>query len=66
MDDSEIHAKEAELSALRKEAAQMVATASAEGRTLTREEDSHVLSLLSEVRSLEDEIHRLVKRRTAS
>jgi F0F1-type ATP synthase membrane subunit b/b' len=40
MDDSEIRGKEAELAALRKEAAGIVATASSQGRELTKEEDT--------------------------
>lgn len=58
MDDSEMRSKEAEPLSLRKEAARIVAAASAEGRALTTEEDADVLSMLSQVRSLEDEIRR--------
>ncbi|HTS07512.1 MAG TPA: hypothetical protein VMP68_18175 [Candidatus Eisenbacteria bacterium] len=65
MDDSEIRGKEAELAALRKEAAGIVATASSQGRELTKEEDTHVLALLNRVRLLEEEIHRHGKHRSA-
>lgn len=60
--DSEIRKKEAEVAALRDEAARIVPAASTQGRELTKEDDAHVLALLSRVRSLDDEIHRLVKR----
>ena len=63
--NSEIRRKEAELASLRDEAARIVHAASTQGRQLTREDDARVLALLSRVRSLEDEIHRLVKRHKA-
>ena len=63
--DLEIRKKEAEVAALRDEAARIVAAASMQGRELSRNEDASVLALLSRVHSLEDEIHRLVKRRKA-
>ena len=63
--DSEIHKKKAEVAALRDEAARIVGAASTQGRQLTTEDDARVLALLSRVRSLEDEIHRLVKRHKA-
>ena len=63
--DSEIRKKEAEVAALRDEAARIVAAASMQGRELSKEEDARVLASLSRVRSLEDEIHRLVKRHKA-
>ena len=63
--DSEIRKKEAEVAALRDEAARIVAAASMQGRELSKNEDASVLGLLSRVRSLEDEIHRLVKRQKA-
>jgi hypothetical protein len=62
--DDELRAKEAELIALRHEATRILATASSEGRTLTKEEDSHVLALMSRVRTLEEEIHRHTKSRS--
>ena len=64
-DDSEIRKKEVEVAALRDEAARIVGGASTQGRELTKEDDARVLALLSRVRSLEDEIHRLVKRHKA-
>ncbi len=63
--DPEIRKKVAEVAALRDEAARIVAAASTQGRELTKEDDARVLALLSRVRSLEDEIHRLVKRHKA-
>ena len=63
--DSEIRKKEAEVAALRDEAARIVAAASMQGRELSKNEDASVLALLSRVRSLEEEIHRLVKRHKA-
>ena len=63
--DSEIRKKEAEVAALRDEAARIIGAASTQGQELTTEEDGRVLALLSRVRSLEDEIHRLVKRHKA-
>lgn len=63
--DSEIPKKDAEVAALRDEAARIVGAASTQGRELTKEDDARVLALLTRVRSLEDEIHRLVKRRKA-
>lgn len=63
--DDELRAKEAELITLREEAARIVAMASSAGRTLTKEEDSHVLALMSRVRPLEEEIHRSTKGRSA-
>ena len=41
---------------LRQEAARTVAAASSQGRELTKEEDAHVLALLTRMRSLEEEI----------
>jgi hypothetical protein len=61
-EDADNRKKEAELAALRDEAAPMLATASSQGRELTKEEDARVLMLLGQVRSLEEEIHRRVKR----
>lgn len=63
--DSEIRKKQTEVAALRDEAARIVGAASRQGRELTTEDDARVLALLSRVRSLEDEIHRLVKRHKA-
>ncbi len=63
--DPEIRKKEAEVAALREQAARIVAAASTQGRELTKEDDARVVALLSRMRSLEDEIHRLVKRHKA-
>lgn len=63
--DSEVRKKEAEVAALRDEAARIVGAASTQGRELTKEDDARVLALLSRVRSLEDEIRHLVKRHKA-
>jgi len=64
-DDSLLRKKEAQAAALRDEASRLVAVASAQGRGLTAEEDARVLDIMSRVRSLEDEIHRLTKHRSA-
>jgi hypothetical protein len=58
--ESELCEKKAKLTALREEAARIVATTSFHGRTLTNEEDLHVLELMSRVRALE-RIHRRTK-----
>jgi hypothetical protein len=62
-DDAHIGEKQKERSALLEEASRIVAAASARGRGLTADEDSHVLALMSRVRILEEEIHRLTKHR---
>ena len=64
-EEAELRRKEAVLAALREEATGIVATASSQGRELTKEEDTHVLALLNRVRLLEEEIHRRAKHRTA-
>ena len=60
-DDPRIREKENERAALKDEAARIVSAASTEGRTLTADEDAHVLALMARVRALEEEIHRLTK-----
>jgi hypothetical protein len=52
--------------ALQDEAVRIVATASAQGRSLTATEDSYVLALMGRVRALEEEIHRLKKHHAES
>ena len=59
--DAQIREKEQRRTALQEEAARIVAAASAQGRALTADEDSHALKLLSQVRALEEEIHHLAK-----
>ena len=61
--DAEIGDKEKQRAALLEEAARIVAWASAQGRALTADEDSRVLKLMSQVRALEEEIHRLARHR---
>jgi hypothetical protein len=65
-DDPRIREKERERAALQDEAARIVAAASAQGRTLTAAEDSHVLALMGRVRTLEEEIHRFKKHHAES
>ena len=64
--NSEIHRKEAEVVGLCQGAARIVAAASAQSRELTKEEDTHVLALLNQVRLLDEEVHRRTKHRGAS
>jgi len=61
MDNAQIGAKKKQSADLRAEAARIVATASAQGRQLTADEDAHVLALMGRVRALEEEIRRLEK-----
>jgi hypothetical protein len=61
--DAHIGEKQKERAALLEEASRIVAAASALGRGLTADEDSHVLTLMGRVRTLEEEIQRLAKRR---
>jgi hypothetical protein len=65
-EDVQISEKEKQRTALQEEATRIVATASAQGRQLTADEDEHVLALMGRVRALEEEIHHLVKHRSAS
>ena len=65
-DDPRIRDKESERTALQDEAVRIVAAASAQGRSLTAAEDSHVLALMGRVRALEEEIHRLKKHHAES
>lgn len=60
-DDPRIREKESKRAALQEEAARIVAAASTDGRTLTADEDAHVLALMGRVRALEEEIHRFKK-----
>ena len=57
VDESPIDGKERERTALLEEASRIVASASAQGRELTRVEDAEVLSLISRVRAIERELH---------
>ncbi len=61
--DAQIGEKARLRTTLQEEAARIVASASAQGRALTAEEDSQVLKLMSQVRALEEEIHRLARQR---
>ena len=56
-DESPIAAKEEERLALLEEASRIVAAASAQGRELSSAEDAWVLSLMSRVRAIEEELH---------
>jgi hypothetical protein len=53
-DKSEIRKKEAEVAALRDEAARIVGAASTQGRELTTEDDARVLALLTRTTNLTD------------
>lgn len=64
MDETaQISEKEKERVALQEEAARIVRLASAEGRALTADEDSHVLSLVARMRAIEEEIQHLIRHR---
>ena len=55
-DELPIAAKEEERVALLEEASRIVAAASAQGRELSGAEDAQVLSLMSRVRAIEEEL----------
>ena len=57
VDESPPDGKERERLALLEEASRIVASASAQGRQLTRAEDAEVLSLMRRVRAIERELH---------
>ncbi len=56
----------AQRTALLDEASSLVAAASAEGRDLTALEDSHVLQLMKEVQTLDEEVAHLRRQRAKS
>jgi hypothetical protein len=63
MVDAQTGEKEKQRAALLEEAARIVAVASAQGRALTVDEDSHVLRLIEQARALEGKMHRFVMTR---
>jgi hypothetical protein len=60
-DDTQLPEKEKERAALLDEARVIVRAASARGRDLTADEDSHVLALMNRVRVLAEKISHLKK-----